>query len=84
MTYNVVKRQGLFVIGQINKIRITIKTGIKHIGMDQRVLIENQINKMKAINSYFIGDGNIASKIALVIWSILKRDKQPLFPLYGE
>ena len=48
MTYDVVKRQGLFVFGQINMMRIKITTGIKHIDMDQRVLIENQINKMKA------------------------------------
>ena len=50
MTYDVVKRQGLFVFGQINMMRIKITTGIKHIDMDQRVLIENQINKMKATN----------------------------------
>ena len=46
MTYDVVKRQGLFVFGQINMMRIKITTGIKHIDMDQRVLIENQINKI--------------------------------------
>ena len=39
MTYDVVKRQGLFVFGQINMMRITITTGIKHIDMDQRVII---------------------------------------------